>query len=182
MVDSRPSLRKTNFVAIAQLEERFATNEEVVGSNPTGHKFFMLQALRLAQKAAERGEVPVGALLVRGQKVIARSHNLTRTRKDPTAHAEVVAIQAAIRKLKNERFLDTILYVTLEPCAMCAGAIVQARIPTVVFGAKDPRAGACGSVFRVLPNKKLNHRPIVVKGVLAEDAAELLREFFKKRR
>ncbi|MCG3204193.1 MAG: tRNA-specific adenosine deaminase [Elusimicrobia bacterium] len=142
----------------------------------------MQRALAGAASAARKGEVPVGALLVRDGHVIAKGHNLTRTKRDPTAHAEVVVIQEAVKKLKNERFLNTILYVTLEPCAMCAGAIVQARIPQVVFGAKDPKAGACGSVFKILPNRKLNHRPIVVKGVLAEESVGLLRTFFKKRR
>ena len=142
----------------------------------------MNKALALARMASERGEVPIGAVLVKGGKVVARAHNLTRTKKDPTGHAEMVVIQKAISKLKNERFLDTILYVTLEPCAMCAGAIVQARIPTMVFGAHDAKAGACGSVFKILPNKKLNHRPTVKSGVLAEESVSLLREFFKKRR
>ncbi len=150
--------------------------------SPGAHEIFMDRALRLARSAAKKGEVPIAALLVKQGKVIAKAHNLTRTNTDPTAHAEIVVIQRAIKALKNERFLDTSLYVTLEPCAMCAGAIVQARIPTVVFGANDLRAGACGSVFRVLPNKKLNHRPLVVKGVGAEESVELLRSFFKKRR
>ena len=142
----------------------------------------MRVALNEARAAAEKEEVPIGAVLVKDEKILAKGFNLTRTNADPTAHAEILVIQDAVRHLRNERFLDTTLYVTLEPCAMCAGAIVQARIPTVVYGAKDPRAGACGSVFRVLPNRKLNHRPIVVKGVLAEESVKLLRGFFKKRR
>lgn len=146
------------------------------------HVKFMDAALAMALKAGDRGEVPIGAVLVKDGKILARAHNLTRTKKDPTGHAEMVVIRKAISKLKNERFLDTALYVTLEPCAMCAGAIVQARIPAVVFGAYDAKAGACGSVFRILPNKKLNHQPRVVTGVLAEEAVQLLKDFFKNRR
>ncbi|OVE76840.1 tRNA-specific adenosine deaminase [bacterium F11] len=139
-------------------------------------------ALKEAQKAFSKDEVPIGAILVRDGHILAKGHNLTRTRKDPTAHAEMVVIQKAIKKIKNERFLGTTLYVTLEPCAMCAGAIIQARIPIVVFGAKDPKAGACGSVLKVIPNKKLNHRPKVVKGVLGKEAAKLLKDFFRGKR
>lgn len=146
------------------------------------HVPFMKRALRSGVKAAEQGEVPVGAVLVKEGKVIASGYNLTRTKNDPTGHAEIVVIRKAIAKLKNERFLDTALYVTLEPCAMCAGAIVQARIPLVVFGAHDAKAGACGSVFDILPNPKLNHRPKVISGVLAQEAVELLKEFFRRRR
>lgn len=142
----------------------------------------MRMALSLARAAAKRGEVPIGALLVKNNKVISKAFNMTRTWSDPTGHAEIVVLQKAIRVLKNERFLHTTLYVTLEPCAMCAGAIVQARVPRVVYGADDPKAGACGSVFRILPSKKLNHRPSVIDGVLAEESGKLLREFFMKRR
>ncbi len=142
----------------------------------------MRKALWEARLSAKAGEVPIGAVLVRDGRVIARGHNLTRTRADPTAHAEIVVIQKAAAKIKNERFLGATLYVTLEPCAMCAGAIVQARIPTVVYGAEDPKAGACGSVVKVLPNGKLNHRPRVEGGVLAKESAALLKGFFRKRR
>src|SRR5262245_12206282 len=109
---------------------------------------FMKKALALARRAARRGEVPVGAVLVRDDKIISHAHNLTRTRRDPTAHAEIVVLQQAAKKSRNERLTDTTLLVTLEPCAMCAGAIVQARIKTIIFGARDPKAGACGSVFQ----------------------------------
>lgn len=143
---------------------------------------YMRMALAQAQLAARRGEVPIGAVLVRDGKVLARGHNLTRTRRDPTAHAEVVVIQRASKKLKNERILEAKLIVTLEPCAMCAGAIVQARIPVVVFGAADPKAGACGSVLKVLPHKKLNHRPKVKGGVMCVESANLLKSFFRRRR
>lgn len=142
----------------------------------------MWKALALAGRAAKKGEVPVGVLLVKGGKIISQAHNQTRTLHDPTAHAEIIALQKAALKIKNERFLETVLYVTKEPCAMCAGAIVQARIPLVVFGAKDAKMGACGSVVKVIPNRKLNHRPHVVSGVLADEAIAQLKDFFRKRR
>ncbi len=142
----------------------------------------MRVALAEARKAARLGEVPIGAVLVKDDKIIARAHNLTRTWRDPTAHAEIIILQRASKKIKNERLTETSLYVTLEPCAMCAGAVVQARLKSVVFGALDPRAGACGSVFQVIPNEKLNHRPIVIEGVGAESSVRLLKSFFKKRR
>lgn len=151
-------------------------------SETLSHETFMTKALALAERAAKKGEVPIGALLVKAGKVISHAHNQTRTWHDPTAHAEIVAIQKAVPKIKNERFLEAILYVTKEPCAMCAGAIVQARIPLVVYGAKDPKMGACGSALKVLPHRKLNHRPVVVSGVLAEESATLLKDFFRERR
>lgn len=143
---------------------------------------FMRMAMGLAKKAASVEEVPVGAVVVRDGRVIGKGYNLTRTNSDPTAHAEIVALRRAARKLKNERLLGCDLYVTLEPCAMCAGAIVQARIARLVYGAPDPKAGACGAVLRVIPNKKLNHRPTVVRSLLADEAAELLTGFFRARR
>ncbi len=142
----------------------------------------MKKALKIAAKAIRRGEIPVGSLLLKDGKILAKSHNLTRIRRDPTAHAEMEVIRKAAGIIKNERLSNTTLLVTLEPCAMCAGAIVQARISTVVYGAKDPKAGACGSVFRILPNKKLNHRPKVVGGVLAKECGEILTRFFRRRR
>jgi tRNA(adenine34) deaminase len=145
-------------------------------------KSHMRRAIWLAKKAARRGEVPIGAVLVRDGKIISEGYNLTRTWHDPTAHAEILAIQRAAKKIRNERLLGAILYVTLEPCAMCAGAVVQARLSSVVYGAKDPKAGACGSVFCVIPNVKLNHRPVVKGGVLAKECGKILTNFFKKRR
>ena len=142
----------------------------------------MNRALSLARRAARVGEVPIGAVVVRDGLVIAEGYNLTRTDSDPTAHAEIVALRRAGQHLKNERLLGCDLYATLEPCAMCAGAIVQARIARVVYGAPDPKAGACGSVLRVLPNKKLNHRPTVVRWLRAEESARLLKGFFQARR
>lgn len=142
----------------------------------------MTLALKEAKKAEKKDEVPVGAVIMKDGKIISRGFNLTKTKKDPTAHAEIVVIQKAIKKIKNERFIGTTLYVTLEPCAMCAGAIIQARIPTLVFGAKDPKAGACGSALKIIPNKKLNHRPEVIKGILKDESVKLLKDFFKSKR
>ena len=142
----------------------------------------MKKALEQAQAAYYKDEVPIGAVLIRDEKVLAKGYNRTRIHHNPTAHAEIVSIQKAIKKIKNERFLKTTLYVTLEPCAMCAGAIIQARIPMVIFGAKDPKAGACGSVLKVIPNKKLNHRPKVLGGVMAEESISILRRFFRRKR
>ncbi|MFN0117993.1 MAG: tRNA adenosine(34) deaminase TadA [Elusimicrobiota bacterium] len=143
---------------------------------------FMMMALKQAQLGALKNEVPVGAVLVKEGRIIAQGHNLTRARHDPTAHAEIVVIRKALKVLQNERFLDTKLYVTLEPCSMCAGAIIQARISEVMFGAYDPKAGACGSVLKVIPNKNLNHCPRVLKGFMEEECAEILRAFFRVRR
>lgn len=127
----------------------------------------MKEALKEARKAARVGEVPIGALIVKNGRIISRAFNRTRTWKDPTAHAEMIALQSAAKKIDNERLLDTTLYVTLEPCAMCAGAIIQARVPTVIYAAEDPKAGACGSVLTILPHQQLNHRPSVIKGIYA---------------
>ena len=142
----------------------------------------MREALALALEARERAEVPVGALIAVDNQVIARGHNRPRTARDATAHAEIVAIRAAGLALRNYRLPDATLYVTLEPCAMCAGAIVQARIARLVYGATDPRAGAVGSVFNVLQSGALNHEPRVTGGVLAADCAALLSGFFRERR
>ncbi len=126
--------------------------------------------------------MPVGAVVVQGDQVVATAHNERERRGDPTAHAEVLALRAAAEALGSWRLLETTLYVTLEPCAMCAGAIVLARVPRVVFAADDPKAGAAGSVLDVLGEPRLNHRPEVVGGILAERSAELLRGFFRDRR
>ena len=143
---------------------------------------FMFQALREAEQAAAEGEVPVGALVVRKGVVIARGHNQREMLRDPTAHAEMIAITAAASGMESWRLEDCCLYVTLEPCAMCAGAIVLGRIPRVVFGAPDPKAGACGSVLDVLAEAQLNHQPEVLGGVLVEECGEILRRFFRLRR
>ncbi|HTY95471.1 MAG TPA: tRNA adenosine(34) deaminase TadA [Solirubrobacteraceae bacterium] len=139
-------------------------------------------ALHQAEQALKHDDVPIGAVVVRGEEVIAAAHNERERLQDPTAHAEILAIREAAKVCGSWRVLDTTLYVTLEPCAMCAGAIVLARIPEVVFGATDPKAGACGSVLDVLGEPRLNHRPTVTGGVLAERSARLLSEFFAARR
>jgi tRNA(adenine34) deaminase len=142
----------------------------------------MRSALREARASADADEVPVGCVIVHDGMVIGRGHNQTETLQDATAHAEIVAIGAASNALGSWRLIDCTMYVTLEPCAMCAGAIVLARLGRVVWGAADPKAGACGSVLDVLGEPRLNHHPIVESGVLAEECGELLREFFRRKR
>jgi tRNA(adenine34) deaminase len=144
--------------------------------------YFMRLALREAERALEHEDVPIGAVLVRAGEVLASAHNEREVRADPTAHAEMLVLREAARVLGSWRVLDAVLYVTLEPCAMCAGAIVLARVPRVVFGASDPKAGACGSVVDLLDVPQLNHRPQVAGGLLAEECGGLLREFFASRR
>lgn len=139
-------------------------------------------ALREAKRGAREGEVPVGAVVVREGHVLAQAHNRPIHLLDPSAHAEVLALRRAARKLHNYRLEGCDLYVTIEPCAMCAGAIVQARLRRVVFGASDPKAGACGSALRVLNHRKLNHRVQVTRGILATECAQIIREFFHQRR
>jgi len=145
-------------------------------------EYFMRLAIREAEQALAHDDVPVGAVLVYGGEVIGAGHNERELRTDPTAHAEMLAIREAARALGSWRLLDTVLYVTLEPCAMCAGAIVLARIPRVVYGTVDPKAGAAGSVLDVLAEPRLNHRPEVAGGLLADECAELLQAFFRSRR
>ena len=143
---------------------------------------FMQRALELAARAEQQGEVPVGAVLVREGVVVGEGWNRPIGDRDPSAHAEINALRDAARRLQNYRLPDTTLYVTLEPCPMCAGAIVHARVSRVVFGATDPRAGAAGTVFDLLQSPWLNHRCVVRGGVLAEECGLLLREFFRARR
>ena len=145
-------------------------------------EYFMRLALREASRALEHDDIPVGAVVVKDGEVIGSGHNEREVREDPTAHAEIIALRAAARTLGSWRVLDSVLYVTLEPCAMCAGAIVLARVPRVVFGTIDPKAGAAGSVLDVLAEPRLNHRPQVESGLLAEECAEALRAFFASRR
>jgi len=144
--------------------------------------YFMRLALREAERALEHDDVPIGAVVVSDGEVLSSGHNERELRKDPTAHAEILALREAARAVGSWRVLDTVLYVTLEPCAMCAGAIVLARVPRVVFGASDPKAGACGSVLDVLGEPRLNHRPAVAGGLLAEECGPLLTNFFRARR
>jgi tRNA(adenine34) deaminase len=144
--------------------------------------FFMARAVELAREAERAGEVPVGAVIVKDGVIVGAGWNRPISTHDPTAHAEIVAIRDAARNLSAYRLLDTTLYVTLEPCAMCAGAMVHARVKRLVFAATDPRAGASGSVFQITHNAALNHRLDCASGVLAEECAAMLREFFSKRR
>jgi tRNA(adenine34) deaminase len=145
-------------------------------------EYFMHLALREAARALEHDDVPVGAVIVHRGEVIATGHNERELREDPTAHAETIALRAAAAALGSWRVLDSTLYVTLEPCVMCAGAIVLSRIPRVVFGASDPKAGAAGSVLNVLDVPELNHRPECHGGLLGNECAEQLRAFFASRR
>jgi tRNA(adenine34) deaminase len=145
-------------------------------------EYFMRLALREAEAALDRGDVPIGAVVVRAGEVIGAGHNERELRQDPTAHAEILALREASRSLGSWRVLDAVLYVTLEPCAMCAGAVVLARVPRVVYGTADPKAGAAGSVLDVLAQPRLNHRPAVAGGLLAAECAALLTGFFGSRR
>lgn len=142
----------------------------------------MRLALREASRALEHDDIPVGAVVVKEGEVIGTGHNEREVRADPTAHAEMIALRDAARALGSWRVLDSVLYVTLEPCAMCAGAIVLARVPRVVYGTADPKAGAAGSVLDVLAEPRLNHRPAVERGLLASESADLLRSFFASKR
>jgi tRNA(adenine34) deaminase len=159
-----------------------AASPSELASEASTDVVWMSRALELARLAAARGEVPVGAVIVRDGVVLGEGHNLTVTEADPTTHAEVVAIRRAAAALGDWRLLDCTLYVTLEPCAMCAGAIVLARIPRVVFGAHDPKAGMVESLGHLLQDPRLNHRCEVSNGVLAAESSALIRSFFQERR
>ncbi|WP_035387130.1 tRNA adenosine(34) deaminase TadA [Ferrimonas senticii] len=148
----------------------------------SSHQYWMSYAINLAAKAEALGEVPCGAVLVKDGEVVAEGYNRCITDNDPTAHAEIQVLRQAGAKLDNYRLLDTTLYITLEPCPMCAGAIVHARVGTVVFGASDLKTGAAGSVMNLLDDARLNHWPEVVAGVLAEECGEQLSAFFRRRR
>lgn len=142
----------------------------------------MTLALHQAKKAFEKGEVPVGGVAVADGKIIARSHNLREVKNDPTFHCEIVLLQKTAKKLGKWRLNDVIIYVTLEPCIMCVGAMLQARIKKVVYGADDPKGGAVRSLYNLADDKRLNHRIDVVSGVMAEECGEILSAFFKKLR
>jgi len=142
----------------------------------------MAHALDMARKAEEEGEVPVGAIIVMGNEIIAEGWNRPIAAHDPTAHAEINALRTAAARLGNYRLLDADLYVTLEPCVMCAGAIIQARLRRVIFGTNDPKAGAAGSVFDILGTGRLNHQVEVAGGVLAAECAAILQNFFRNKR
>ncbi|MBE0511248.1 MAG: tRNA adenosine(34) deaminase TadA [Gammaproteobacteria bacterium] len=145
-------------------------------------EYWMRHAYGLALRAAQAGEVPVGAVIVQDGELLAEGWNLPISHSDPTAHAEIQALRAAGRALNNYRLNDTTLYVTLEPCPMCAGAMVHARVKRVVYAASDPRTGAAGSVFDILRSGELNHRCEVQGGVMAEQCGALLRDFFRRKR
>ncbi len=168
------------------------TEQVVAGSTPARRtkfskdtlidKIYMTEALKEAQKALEENEVPVGAVVVYKGRIVARGHNQVECLKDPTAHAEMLALTSAAGFLDSKWLNDVVVYVTIEPCSMCAGAMVLARVKNLVYGAPDSKTGACGSVFNVAHSAKLNHRIKVTKGVLKDECAFLLKEFFKKKR
>ncbi|MEE9331004.1 MAG: tRNA adenosine(34) deaminase TadA [Methylophilaceae bacterium] len=143
---------------------------------------YMQEAIRLAQQAADNDEVPVGAIVVKGGKIVGRGSNAPISLNDPSAHAEILAIRDAAKHLGNYRLIDCALYVTLEPCAMCAGAIQHARLSKLVYGASDPKTGVCGSVINLMAESRLNHHTTVIGAVMAEECGNLLSAFFKQRR
>ena len=163
-------------------DEPVTTAADPLSATTDRDRLFMSRALELAREAQAAGEVPVGAVIVKDGVIVAEGYNRPIRANDPTAHAEIVALRAAAQALGSYRLLDTTLYVTLEPCAMCAGAMVHARIARLVYGAADPRAGAAGSIFDIVRHAALNHRLDVVGGVQAVECGQLLREFFIARR
>lgn len=146
------------------------------------HEFYLRECLKEAQKALEEGEVPVGAVMVHEGRIIARAHNQKETLKDPTAHAEMIAITQAAAFLENWRLEGVDLYVTIEPCLMCAGALLQARVKRIIYGTADPKAGGCGSVFNLVNDSRLNHQIEVIPGVLKDECQAILQEFFHQKR
>lgn len=146
------------------------------------HKYYMAAALKEAAKALKTGDIPVGAVAVLNGKIISRAHNEKEKRGDSTAHAELLCLQKTAKKLKTWRLENVELYSTLEPCPMCAGAMVLSRIKKLVYGASDPKAGAAGSILNIIGNKKLNHRPAIVKGILKEECSVALKDFFRNLR
>ena len=161
----------------------FGPGEDTETSDdPSIDRVMMGRALELAREARNLGEVPVGAVVVRGDRIIAQAFNLKETLHDPTAHAERLALTWAGQSLRSWRLDDCVLYVTLEPCAMCAGAIVQSRLARLVYGAADPKAGACESLYRLVSDRRLNHQVRITSGVLGSECGEILTEFFQERR
>ena len=145
-------------------------------------KYFMNQALKEARKALEIGEVPIGAVIVKDEEIIASGYNKREILKNPLAHAEIIAIDKASEKLDSWRLLDCTMYVTIEPCIMCAGAIVNSRVERLVIGSMDPKMGACGSIVDLVRNEKFNHRVDLTKGVLEDQCSKIMKDFFKKLR
>lgn len=146
------------------------------------HQQYMVKALELAERAYEEGEIPVGAIIVLNNQIIGKGYNQVEKLKDPTAHAEMIALSAACDTIGNKYLKHATLYVTLEPCPMCAGALVWSKIDKVVYGASDPKAGACGSVLNILNNSDLNHKPEIIQGILEQDSEFLLKSFFSSKR
>jgi tRNA(adenine34) deaminase len=146
------------------------------------HQHWMEYAFREAERAYHQREVPVGAIVVFDNRIIGRGYNQIETLQDPTAHAEIIAITAAANYLNSRRLLDTSLYVTIEPCAMCAGAIVQARIPLLIYGAVDQKTGACGTLFNIVQDKRLNHKVEVISGIMENKCSLIMSDFFRKLR
>lgn len=151
-------------------------------TEPLDDVYFMMEALREANKSLEKEEPPVGAVIVKDGKIISRGHNLRESLQDPTAHAEILAIRSAAGVLGSWRLLDCTIYVTLEPCVMCAGAMVLARVKRLVYGAKDPKAGAVGSLMNILNDNRFNHQVEISAGILEVECGNILREFFSSRR
>ncbi len=158
------------------------TPTEPADDEQTVHEYWMRQAIAEARKAEELGEVPIGAIIVRHGEIIGRGYNLRETTMDSTAHAEMVAIRQASKAMNSWRLLDCQLYVTLEPCPMCAGAIVQSRVPLTVYGTPDPKAGCAGTLMNLLEEPRFNHRTEVIQGILQEECAEMLTSFFRRLR
>jgi tRNA(adenine34) deaminase len=167
---------------MAEPEPSIMPSPAAVDPGSSEDEVLMRAAIAEARRAVGHGDVPIGAVVARRGEVVAAAHNERERRQDPTAHAEVLALRAAAAALGTWRVLDSVLYVTLEPCAMCAGAIVLARVPRVVYGTDDPKAGAAGSVLDVLGHARLNHRPELAGGLLAAECAALLTDFFGTRR
>ncbi|RQD73992.1 MAG: tRNA adenosine(34) deaminase TadA [Candidatus Syntrophonatronum acetioxidans] len=140
---------------------------------------FMKEALKEAEMALEKGEVPIGAVLVKEGKILGRGHNLKEEKRDPTAHAEILALQEGSRDLNSWRLTGTTLYVTVEPCPMCAGALIQARVKRLVFGVRDTKAGVCGSLYNLVQDDRFNHQLEVVEGILEQDCRRIMQDFFK---
>lgn len=157
-------------------------NDELSSEELAVHEYWMKEAIAEARKAEALGEVPIGAVVVRDGKIIGRGYNLRETTMDSTAHAEMVAIREASALLGSWRLLDCHLYVTLEPCPMCAGAMVQSRVPLTVFGTPDPKAGCAGTLMNLLEEPRFNHRTEIIQGILQQECAELLTTFFRQLR
>jgi tRNA(adenine34) deaminase len=174
-------IRAVPIVAFRSLKS-IIPDKDLASERDLNHEHWMREALRLAQEARAAGEVPVGTCVVADDQILAAAGNRTRTDCDPTAHAEIVALREAARKFGNYRLADAVVYTTIEPCAMCAGALIQARIPLLVYGAVDEKAGAIDSHFHVCDSDHLNHRVQVIRGVLEAECRGIMQEFFREKR